>query len=77
MEDEDYKSDTLSTFVGTANERVITVTFIDSFAANDYIKLKMLSNYAGTKLEYTAASASPYFPVSPSIIVTVNMISKN
>lgn len=69
------RSNTLSKFVGSANERIITVTFIYSFTAGQYFELYMHSDDTGTSLVATAAGANPTRPASPSIITTVNMIS--
>lgn len=71
------RSNTLSRFVGAANERVITVTYIYPFTAGQYFELYMHSNTAGTVIQATGAAAGPpAVPASPSIITTVNMISR-
>lgn len=69
------RSNTHSKFVGTGNERIITVTYIYDFTAGQYFQLFMHSDDTGTTLAATAAGASPTRPASPSIIVTVNKIS--
>lgn len=70
------RSNTLSRFVGAANERVITVTFIYSFTAGDYFELAMHSDTNGTNLIATgSATGPPVVPASPSIILTVNKIA--
>lgn len=69
------RSNTLSRFVGAANERIITVTYIHTFTANQYFELYMHSNDTGTVLKATAAASTPTRPASPSIILTVNRIS--
>lgn len=70
------RSNTRSRFVGTANERIITVTFIYSFTANQYFELYMASDDTGTQIVSTGTQSNPTRPACPSIIVTVNWISK-
>jgi hypothetical protein len=70
------RSDTLSRFVGAGNERIITVTLLYTFTAGQYFELYWSSDDAGTTLQATAAGASPTRPASPSIILTVNKVSK-
>lgn len=69
------RSNTHSKFVGSANERIITVTYIYDFTAGQYFELIMHSDDVNTLLAATAAGASPTRPASPSIIVTINKIS--
>ena len=70
-------SNTISRFVGAANERVVTVTYINKFLADQYFELYWCSDDTGTVLLATSASTNPTRPVCPSIITTVNMISKD
>jgi len=70
------RSNTISRFVGTANERIITVTYLYTFTAGQYFQLYWRSSHNGTTLPATAAQANPTRPACPSIILTVNMISK-
>lgn len=71
------RSNTVSKFVGSANERIITVTYLYKFKANQYFELLWNSDDAGTTIAATAAGTNPTRPASPSIIMTVNMISKD
>jgi hypothetical protein len=64
---------TLSEFAAANNEKLITVTWIERFAASDTFQLKMLSDDAGTIIEATAASGD--LPASPSVILTINKIA--
>jgi hypothetical protein len=63
-------------FVGIGNERVITVTYIETFTAGQTMELNMWSDDTGTILKYTPEASTPTRPASPSIILTVNKISK-
>lgn len=70
------RSNTLSRFVGSANERVITVTFIYQFTAGDYFELAMHSDNSGTQLAAAGSTVGPpVVPASPSIILTINKIA--
>lgn len=70
------RSNTLSRFVGLANERIITVTYIYRFTAGQYFELYMHSDDTNTVIIATAATAGPPArPACPSIIVTANKIS--
>lgn len=69
------RSNTHSEFVGTHNERIITVTYLYDFTAGQYFELYMHSDDTGATLVATAAGTNPTRPESPSIIVTVNKIS--
>lgn len=68
-------SNTKSKFVGSANERVVTVTYIYPLNAGQYVELYMCSDDTGTILEATDAKTAPVRPACPSIITTVNKIS--
>ena len=70
------RTNTISRFVGAANERIITVTYILSFTAGQRFELFYNSNDTGTVLLATAAQANPTRPACPSIILTINKISK-
>lgn len=67
-------SNTITRFIGSANERIVTVTFIYNFTAGQYFQLFMWSDYNTTKLEATGTQVNPTRPACPSIIVTVNKI---
>lgn len=69
------RSNTISRFVGSANERIITVTYIYTFTAGQYFELYWNSNDTGTTLLATPTQASPTRPACPSIILTVNKIA--
>ena len=70
------RSDTLSRFVGSANERIITVTFIYPFNAGDYFELAMHSDNNGTQIIATGSTTGPPpTPACPSIILTINKIA--
>lgn len=68
-------SNTSSKFVGSANERVITVTYIEALSAGQYFELYMHSDDTGTVLLAAPVASSPTRPASPSIITTVNKVS--
>lgn len=68
-------SNTVSRFVGSANERIITVTYIYTFTASQYFELYMASNDTGTHLLATGTQTNPTRPACPSIIITVNKVS--
>lgn len=69
------RTNTHSEFVGTHNERIITVTFLYEFEAGQYFELYMHSDDTGATLVATAAGINPTRPASPSIIITVNKVS--
>jgi hypothetical protein len=70
------RSNTLSRFVGSANERIITVTFIYEFYEGDYFELAMHSDTNGTNIVATgSATGPPVIPACPSIILTANKIA--
>jgi hypothetical protein len=68
-------SNTCFQLLGTAQNRVVTVTFILAFTAGQNFELVMQSNDTGGKLDYTTHQHSPDIPVCPSIILTINKIS--
>jgi hypothetical protein len=68
-------SNTPYTFKSNGIASIITVTFIETFTANQYFELWMWGDDTGVKLDATAAGTSPTRPASPSIIMTVNKIS--
>jgi hypothetical protein len=58
-------------------QTVITVTFIISLAANDYVEVVGNSkDVANCTLNATGVQTTPDVPASPSIIFTINKISK-
>jgi hypothetical protein len=67
-------SNTHFSFVGSANEKVVTVTFIQDFTAGQYFELVMCADDTGNFLLSSAATTNPTRPASPSIILTVNKI---
>lgn len=68
-------SNTLSRFVGSGNERIITVTYIYKFTANQRFELMYRGDSTNVLMIATAAASSPTRPASPSIILTVNRIA--
>jgi hypothetical protein len=68
-------SNTNFQLLGTAQNRIVTVTYIVPLAAGQNIELVMQSNDTGGKLDFTTHQHSPDRPVCPSIILTVNKIS--
>lgn len=69
------RSNTISRFVGTSNERIITVTYVYTFTAGQYFELMWHSDDTGTTLPATGTQSSPTRPACPSIILTINMVS--
>ena len=69
------RSNTVSKFVGTGNERIVTVTYIYTFTAGQKFTLMYWGNAAGVQMVATGTAGTPARPASPSIIVTVNKIS--
>jgi hypothetical protein len=58
-------------------QTVMTVTYIFSLAANDYIELVGNSqDVANCTINATGDQTTPDVPASPSIILTINKISK-
>jgi hypothetical protein len=68
-------SNTKFAMLGTAQNRVVTVTYIIPLTAGQYFELVMQSDDSAAKLDYTAAQTTPDRPACPSIILTVNKIS--
>jgi hypothetical protein len=69
------RSSTQFQLIGTNQNRVVTVTFIVSMTAGQYLKLWNWSDDANAFMDYTTAQVNPTRPVSPSIILTINKIS--
>jgi hypothetical protein len=69
-------SNTTFQLLGTSTDRVVTVTYILPFEIGDVMTLVFSSNDTGGKLDYTTKQTSPTRPVCPSIILTINKISK-
>jgi hypothetical protein len=73
---------TYYTFKSTGNNAVVTVAFLQHFAANDYFELWMWGDSTTNKL-YTIgavaenAGVTPAIPACPSIILTVNEAGKD
>jgi hypothetical protein len=71
------RSNTVSKFVGAGNERIITVTYIYKFTAGQYLEVYYNGDDTNITIIATNAQVSPTRPACPSIILTVNMISKD
>jgi hypothetical protein len=69
------RSNTVSKFVGTGNERIVTVTYIYTFTAGQKFTLMYWGNAAGVQMVATGTAGTPARPASPSIIVAVSKIS--
>lgn len=69
------RSNTVFQLLGTAQQRVVTVTFIISMTVGQRFRLMQWSDDNAGKLDYTAAQATPTRPECPSIILTINKIS--
>ena len=69
------RSNTVSKFIGTGNERIVTVAYIYTFTAGQKFTLMYWGNAAGVQMVATGTAGTPARPASPSIIVTVNKIS--
>jgi hypothetical protein len=57
-------------------EMVLAVSFIQTFTAGQYFELYMRGDSTTLRLKTTAAGTTPTRPASPSIIITVNKISR-
>jgi hypothetical protein len=68
-------SNTKFAMLGTAQNRVVTVTYIIPLTAGQNFEVVMQSDDSAAKLDYTPAQTTPDRPVCPSIILTVNKIS--
>jgi hypothetical protein len=69
-------SNTIFQLLGTAQNRIVTVTYIVPLTAGQNFELVMQSDDTGGKIDYTTHQYSPERPVCPSIILTVNKISE-
>jgi hypothetical protein len=69
------RSNTRSTFVGNNNERLITVTYIYTFTANQYFELLYRVSNVAVAFVATGTAATPDRPASPSIITTISRIA--
>lgn len=68
------RSNTEIQLKGNGAKQLVTVNFVLSLAAGDYIQLFMSSPDTDVQLEYTAAQTSPTRPSAPSIIITATQI---
>jgi len=68
-------SNTITKFVGTNQQRVITVTYIEVLTAKQTIQLQCWSDDTSMILEATAAQNTPDRPLCPSVILTINKVS--
>ncbi len=70
------RTNTILHIINASVEQLSTVTYLQKFNANDNVQLMMRSASTSAQLLYTAAGTSPTRPESPSIIITINKISK-
>lgn len=75
--DDVANSNTDYTFKTTGATTVISVTFIQHFAANDYFEFWTWGDSTNCQWEATAAGESPTRPAVPSIIITCNFCGKD
>lgn len=68
-------SNTITKFVGTNQQRVITVTYVEVLTAGQTIQLQCWSDDTSMILEATDAQNTPDRPLCPSIILTINKVS--
>lgn len=59
---------------GVNGTGVLAVNIQYLFAANDYIELYWLSKTGTSQIQTIASSASPQYPASPGVILTMNQI---
>jgi hypothetical protein len=59
---------------GVNGSNILAVNFLLQFTANDYFELYGLSKLGYVQLTTYAASSSPAYPASPSVILTVTQI---
>jgi hypothetical protein len=70
------RSGTMNHMVASSSERIVTVTFLYKFTAGQYFELVWCApDTTQATLVAAGVGASPTRPASPSIIVTVNMMS--
>jgi hypothetical protein len=70
------RTNTITHIVNPSAEQVVTVSYLQRFNAGDNVQLMMRAASTSAQLLYTAAGTSPTRPESPSIIMTINKISK-
>lgn len=68
------RSNSVSHLAGTDN-RAVTLTYMVTAVANDYLELVQASTNSSVGLTATGAGINPTRPVIPSILITVNKIS--
>lgn len=69
-------SNTIWKSIGTNQARIVTVTYIVTFAAGDTWQLQWWSDDGSSKMDYTTATkTNPTRPLCPSIILTCNLVS--
>jgi hypothetical protein len=59
---------------GNNSKQLMTVNYVLSLNANDYLELFFSSADSDIQLEYIPAATSPTRPSSPSIILTINQV---
>lgn len=68
-------SNTIFQLLGTAQERLATVTYVVEFNSGDTFNICWQSNDTGMTLKSTGKQANPVRPTCPAIILTINKIS--
>lgn len=70
------RSGTVLHIAASSSEQIVTVTYLYTFTAGQYFELVWCAPDTTTAtLVATAAGTNPTRPASPSVIVTVNMVS--
>ena len=70
------RSNTIVNCPNSSSEMVLAVTFIVTATASSYMQLRTTANDDGVRMLTTLAGSDPTRPACPSIIVTINKISK-
>lgn len=68
-------SNTIFQLLGTAQERLATVMYIEEFTAGQTLRICWQSNDSGMTLKTTGKQTNPIRPTCPAIILTINKIS--
>jgi hypothetical protein len=69
------RTNTIQNLSTAGVDRIITVEFMYTFAANQYFEIMMWSDATNTSIIATGTQATPTRPASPSVILDINKVS--
>lgn len=63
--------------IGTAQEKVVSIPLEITVTAGQYVEVMWSSDHNGSSLPASAAQTNPTRPTTPSVILTVNKVSRS